>query len=822
MRAIRSVVSILFIGIFLMNQAPCIRAADVTAQWFGGYGFWTEGTNWMHTPVVSNASYPSNGALTYDVEILAGNVFVPAPVTLTVDKLTLGGGSLYHDSTLTAKDKVVWTNGNFSGNGTFLASNGIFVAGEDFKISSTTIQTYGDSLSAKSNRVAIWEWDNFGTFDIQDGSELFGIYKNEGVIRKRDSTGVASIESLYQSKGRLEIENGSVALKGGAVGGQINIQSNCALILPDHHITFAGTEIIGKGRIQIAPHFSFEAISNNSCALDLHMIESTFYLSGSWQLRSNATLTLYRTALQGSGILGIPPGATVEILEGGFASLGWAYVTNTGTIRFVGPGSSYGTGRTLNYSYFELTNGITIDNGYGTTSYLHNYGEIRKAGPEICELKGEGIENHGLLRVDAGTLRFERSGTNDGAFNIAPGANLSVRSCTFAEGARFIGGGTNSIVDRVQVIGAITNQTRMRLYDYFPPGAIWGPGTLHVSPPGVLDWGGGSLGCNVEIHPGAILLGGSRDFYAGFSQKIRNRGTAYLNGSIHWEQSDFQNDGVVVVTNGCLLYDSLFPSPKTFLNFGELLITNGVFQLPQTITNRGAIHCTNATFRVPHFCNHGDANISGTLDSSWVENHGTLRIKGTLLGSLTNFGTLEINESFETAEITNAVHLSTDSMINLNIGGTTPGTQFDQLRVRETVSLGGTLNVRLTNDFMPTLGQRFTLITWKDSHGFFSRIRGLNIGQGLRLVPVMTSDRLELVVMTAPTSSTLPLQVRQQASNQLQVTWPAPFQGFYLETTTNLTSAIWENLGLTDAEPAWFNFNTPQRFIRLRDPECCE
>src|SRR5687767_3129500 len=100
------------------------HAANVTSRWFGGYGFWTERTNWLHTPTIPGADFPNNSALTYDVEISSGDVVVPAPVSLTVQKLRMGGTSLYHDYTITANDLITWMNGSLTGSGTLIASNG--------------------------------------------------------------------------------------------------------------------------------------------------------------------------------------------------------------------------------------------------------------------------------------------------------------------------------------------------------------------------------------------------------------------------------------------------------------------------------------------------------------------------------------------------------------------------------------------------------------------------------------------------------------------------------------------------------------------------
>jgi hypothetical protein len=57
--------------------------------------------------------------------------------------------------------------------------------------------------------------------------------------------------------------------------------------------------------------------------------------------------------------------------------------------------------------------------------------------------------------------------------------------------------------------------------------------------------------------------------------------------------------------------------------------------------------------------------------------------------------------------------------LNINIGGTTPGTSYDQFVISSTAALAGTLNVNLINGFTPTVGQSFTIMTFTSSTGNF-------------------------------------------------------------------------------------------------------
>jgi hypothetical protein len=56
-------------------------------------------------------------------------------------------------------------------------------------------------------------------------------------------------------------------------------------------------------------------------------------------------------------------------------------------------------------------------------------------------------------------------------------------------------------------------------------------------------------------------------------------------------------------------------------------------------------------------------------------------------------------------------NFSTSGIVNLELGGTTAGSGYDQIAVTGTATLAGTLNVSLINGFTPTTGQTFTLIS---------------------------------------------------------------------------------------------------------------
>jgi len=58
----------------------------------------------------------------------------------------------------------------------------------------------------------------------------------------------------------------------------------------------------------------------------------------------------------------------------------------------------------------------------------------------------------------------------------------------------------------------------------------------------------------------------------------------------------------------------------------------------------------------------------------------------------------------------------------MELGGTEPGTQYDAIDVADTLSLGGMLDVRLIDGFVPTAGNTFDILDWSVLDGTFDSV----------------------------------------------------------------------------------------------------
>src|SRR5690606_14589335 len=62
------------------------------------------------------------------------------------------------------------------------------------------------------------------------------------------------------------------------------------------------------------------------------------------------------------------------------------------------------------------------------------------------------------------------------------------------------------------------------------------------------------------------------------------------------------------------------------------------------------------------------------------------------------------------------------SVLEIQLGGTTAGTEYDQLTVTGTATIAGTLNVSMIDGFIPQVGDSFTVLPYGSRSGGFNAL----------------------------------------------------------------------------------------------------
>ena len=216
--------------------------------------------------------------------------------------------------------------------------------------------------------------------------------------------------------------------------------------------------------------------------------------------------------------------------------------------------------------------------------------------------------------------------------------------------------------------------------------------------------------------PSAKILDGTNNALSTFNN---NTGTFTLSGNaaLTTASSNFSNTGTVVVSKG------------STLTVGGT--TNSYNQTAGTTTVDGTL------------AGNGTAGISLT--------GGKLQGAGTLKGNVSSNAAINVGDAGKAGllAITGTYSQLSSGTLNVSIGGTTVGTQYSQLKVTGTASLGGTLTAGMVNAFTPSVGQTFTILTASSISGAFTNTT-IAINTTEHFVISYTSTGVVLTVVAGP------------------------------------------------------------------------
>jgi len=155
----------------------------------------------------------------------------------------------------------------------------------------------------------------------------------------------------------------------------------------------------------------------------------------------------------------------------------------------------------------------------------------------------------------------------------------------------------------------------------------------------------------------------------------------------------------------------------------------------------------------------GTFTVTGGLT---IDSGGTLVATGSIVGNVTNYGTLTVGSGTAPGSLSITGNYTQDSaaVLNLVLDGTTAGTGYSQLAISGTATLDGTLNVSLASGYTPSSGNSFQLLTFGSSSGTFASI---NYPSGPTFTPSYNSGDLTLDVALLTPSDSSPQGQFQEA-----------------------------------------------------------
>ena len=642
------------------------------------------------------------------------------------------GNTITNSGTMQLVDGAPHPGGNFQGTltnkGTIqILSKGSGIGlnipgGQTFTLTGPGSLTMGDGTSNAYNNQ---DYISGATFvnqqTIQGTGAILNLtsFTNSGTINANVPTGMNNLQlqlgrsGASTNTGTIEASNGGVLLIGSTTidnaGGtieSIGANSNVSLVgsLGTSGLTISGGTYTSSGG----------GVIYGGGGTTIDGTTNAVTNSGTFILNDGGNSITVQGTLNNTG--------TIDILSTG----DWVYfqMPGTGNLTITGSGKVV-MGDGTNNSYNNM---LMFGSDFGSSGILTNQSTIEGTG-----FLGEylqGFTNKGIINanvpigtnglglfatrisvfLNAGTIEA----TNGGEFGFDPNYGLS---------GNFTNTGTLTVAARSVMNltdGNITNLAN---------GTLSG-GTYNVT--GTLQISG-----NITTNDAKIALTGK-------ASQILNPNTNALVG---------------FVTNA--------PKGSFDLKGGQSFTSAGTF------TNQGAIVVgKGSTFTVgsggSYLQTEGKTTVDGKLALSTSEEKAdepdsdpaaaNVRIaKGTLLGNggtiaahVSSSGTVIPAASLTTTGklgITGAYTQTAAGALDANVAGASSG-QFNVLNVTGAATLGGTLNIKLLNNFVPAIGDTFEILSARKVTGTFATVNGTKINDSEHFTVTYNADNVTLTVVS--------------------------------------------------------------------------
>ena len=393
------------------------------------------------------------------------------------------------------------------------------------------------------------------------------------------------------------------------------------------------------------------------------------------------------------------------------------------------------------------------------------------------------------VAVNTGTLVASRGGMWAGSITTAAATVLRFNGGTHnLSGVTISGPGRAEISSgTVNTTGAVTVAAMTTLAN---TATLGGAGPLTVN--GTLEWNAGTItGSGMCVVNEVLTLDSG-------SNKTLNGRTLESNGMAQWKSS-----GTVSLTNGAVLHNSATgtfdiqfngfmgisgsPTTELFDNDGMLIKSGagGVTTFDVPVTNSGTFEIKSGSIaftRAAYVQTAGSTTLNGGNMTAQVGvgmdmQGGSLRGSGTVTGQVASAGSVSPGLSPGKLTVTGNYTQKAGGALTIEIGGLTPATEFDQLQVNGTATLGGALNVTLINGFVPVEGNQFVVLSGMTTGNFNSTNLpplpgGLSwqVGIGSVTLTVGTGGPTPTVTSTASTTRTNTATATSTASSTRTVT----------------------------------------------------
>jgi YD repeat-containing protein len=362
--------------------------------------------------------------------------------------------------------------------------------------------------------------------------------------------------------------------------------------------------------------------------------------------------------------------------------------------------STAGSAKLVAFAVGSTLDGVTLAGTLDMTnnqivSILHgltlNNGLISLAGSSVLSFQGA------QTLAGAGVVTLNNVSGGEGLLVPTAGDTLIIGPNVVVQGnSGFVGSLTGGAFTNQGTISATGGGTLTAQGDTnFAVGTLTG-GTWQAAGNSTLRL----LGANLVSNAANLLLDGPSAHL--FSDTGATSALANLAGNAA--------TGRLAICNGYNL-----AAPSAFSNQGSMTIGPG-----STLTAAGSFATDGATVV------DGSLVAGSTVTTSAT---GTLGGVGTVTGNVVNDGTVSPGDSPGLLTIQGSYTQGPAGILNLEIGGPTAGSQYDELHITGQATLAGTCDITLVNGFGPTVNQTFPVLTSGSLGGTFATVNGLQNGR---------------------------------------------------------------------------------------------
>jgi hypothetical protein len=657
-----------------------------------------------------------------------GTLAVPDTATLVISGTLT---NLAADGTLTGGSYLI--GGTWKLHGTLTTNAATLVLdGPDVQITDLA----GNNLLARLNA-------NTGSLTIQDGGGLTtgGSFANSRTLLVAADSALTVTGAFTQtSTGTLTVQTGgSVRLNGGGMAdgtisdaGAVTVGAGTTFTVNGSYTEMGTLTVVDTATLVMAG--TLTNLAGNGT-----LTGGTYRIAGTWKLHGTLTTNAAAlildgphvrvTDLTGTDLLaGLNTNqSSLTIQDGAGFTTGGRFI-NSGTIT-VGAASTFRVAGALTQSgTLSVQAGGTLNlNGGGSAGgTLTDAGAVTIAAGTTFTVSGNYTEM-GTVTVPAtatlvisGTLTNLAAGTLTGGTYMTGGTWKLAGTLTTNAATLVLNSPTAQVTDlsgNDLLHGLTTNAGNLILVNGFnltAPGAFTNTGTLTVD-----------LGSTLTV-TGTYTQSGTGMLAIGASGSVNLNGGGMADGVVNDAGALTLAAGTTLTVVGSYTELGTLTVPDTatlvvtgtFTNLGDDgTLTGGTYLITGTLQLPGAI-VTNAANLVLDGPDSqildpfGDDALAGFAVNAA---DGTFTIQNgrnfTTAGDLVNFGELVLGAG---STLTVSGDFTQDALATLTVqlGGTPDTGQFGQLSVLGTANLDGTLQVTLTNDYVPSTGDAFQILTY--------------------------------------------------------------------------------------------------------------